>query len=284
LASPFAASGITLKLNTIFSNDTNGSSVRSLLHVDARDIKFTDEADGSKKAVFDVLAVSFGDNGQIVDQIGKSYTFNVKSGFYERILKEGFVYYFSFPVKKPGAYQFRVALRDDRTDKVGSASQFIEVPDLKKNRVMLSGVVLENFTREQWQIYSSETPKTLGNNQNVDLSTNPMNDTSLRKFKRGTVLRYGYEIYNAKLDAARKPSLTTQIRIFRDGKLVLDGKKNPLELFGQTDLERIKGVGALSLGAEMPPGDYILQITITDELAKEKQRQATQFVQFELTQ
>jgi len=283
LASPFAASGVGLRLNTIFGNDARGSFVRSLLHVDARDLKFTDEADGSKKAIFDVLAVSFGDNGQIVEQIGKSYSFSVKSAAdYEKVLKDGFVYYFSFPIKKPGAYQFRVAIRDNATEKVGSASQFIEVPDLKKNRVTLSGILLENFTPQQWQAYSNDAPKKAGSSD-VDLSTNPMNDTSLRKFKRGTILRYGYEIYNARLDALGKPNLTAQVRIFRDGKLVLDGKQNQLELFGQTDLERIKTVGALSLGGEMETGDYILQIVIVDGLAKEKQKIATQFVQFELT-
>ena len=61
-------------------------------------------------------------------------------------------------------------------------------------------------------------------------------------------------------------------------------REKQLDLLGQTDLERIKTVGALSLGGEMETGDYILQIVITDGLAKEKQKIATQFVQFELTQ
>lgn len=283
LASPFAISDISLRLNTLFGSDAKGSYVRSLLHVNAQDLKFTDEKDGSKKAVFDVLAVSFGDNGQIIDQIGKSYTFNAKGATYERILKEGFVYFFTFPVKKPGAYQYRAAIRDSQSEKVGSASQFIEVPDLKKDRVTLSGIVLENFTREQWQSFASETPKTL-ESQDANVSTNPMNDTSLRRFRRGTILRYGYEIYNVKLDASKKPNVTTQVRIFRDGKLLLEGKKTPLDLFGQIDLERIKTVGALSLGSEMPTGDYILQIVITDNTAKEKQKITTQFVQFELVE
>ncbi len=282
LASPFAVSDISLRLNTLFGSDAKGSYVRSLLHINAQDLKFTDEKDGSKKAVFDVLAVSFGDNGQIIDQIGKSYTFNAKGATYERILKEGFVYFFTFPVKKPGAYQYRVAIRDSQTEKVGSASQFIEVANFTKARVTLSGIVLDNFTREQGQAFANETPKTL-ESQDANVSTNPMNDTSLRRFKRGTILRYGYEIYNAKLDASKKPNVTTQVRIFRDGKLLLEGKKTPLDLFGQSDLERIKTVGALSLGGEMPTGDYILQIVITDNLAKEKQKISTQFVQFELT-
>lgn len=284
LTSPFAVNDISVRLNTLFGNDAGGSFVRSLLHVDARDLKFTDEADGSKKATFDVLAISFGDNGQVVEQIGKSYTFNVKGAGYEKILREGFVYFFSFPVKKPGAYQFRVAIRDSQSEKVGSASQFIEVPNLKKNRLTVSGIVLETFTREQWQAFSNDSQKTIGS-QTVDLSTNPMNDTSLRRFKRGSILRYGFEVYNARPNSAKQVNLSAKLRIFRDGVLVLDGKQIPLDLTGQVDMERVKSVGAVSLGSEMPTGDYILQIVITDEnIPKQKQKIATQFVQFELVE
>ncbi len=41
-----------------------------------------------------------------------------------------------------------------------------------------------------------------------------MSDTSLRRFKRGTILRYGFEIYNAKLEAAQKPNLIFAIENF----------------------------------------------------------------------
>jgi hypothetical protein len=110
-----------------------------------------------------------------------------------------------------------------------------------------------------------------------------MNDTSLRKFKRGGVLRYGFEVYNARLSSARQPNLSARIRVFRDGALLLDGRQIPLDLSGQTDLQRVKSVGAVSLGREMPIGDYILPIIVTDDnLTKEKQKIATQFVQFEL--
>jgi hypothetical protein len=109
-----------------------------------------------------------------------------------------------------------------------------------------------------------------------------MNDTSLRQFKRGTILRYGYEIYNAKLDPARKPQITTQIRVFRDGKVVYEGKNLPVDTAGQNDLQRIKTLGALNLGIDMEAGEYILQIIVTDALAKEKNKISAQFVQFEV--
>ncbi|MBK8810656.1 MAG: hypothetical protein IPN69_07975 [Acidobacteria bacterium] len=194
----------------------------------------------ASKAVFDVLAVSFGDNGQPVDQISKTYTLRTNALGYEKIQRDGFVYHFTFPVKKPGAYQFRIAIRDSQANKVGSASQFIEVPNLKKNRLTISGIVLENFTVEQWKSFVNGQPDAkLG-------TTDPMDDTSTRRFKRGSVLRYGFEIYNARLDGAKRPNLTTQIRVFRDRKLVLDGKQIPLDLGGQSDFARAKSVGAIS--------------------------------------
>ena len=42
--------------------------------------------------------------------------------------------------------------------------------------------------------------------------------------------------------------------------------------------------GALVIGGKMLPGDYILQVIVTDSLAKAKQQIATQFVQFEIVE
>jgi len=284
LTSPFAVNDISLRLNALFGNSVEqGSYVRSLLHVRAQDLKFTDEPDGTKKAVFDILAITFGDNGVPIEQVFRPYVMPVNDEMYKRILKNGFVYFFTLPIKKPGAYQLRTAIRDSQTGKVGSASQFIEVPNLKKERLTVSGIVLENLTEAQWKVFASETSNVTETLQNAgEEKPNPMNDTSLRRFKRGTILRYGFEIYNAKQDASKRPNLTAQIRIFRDGKLLLGGRPTPVEIAGQTDLARIKSSGAINLTSTMLSGDYILQIIITDNNAKAKRKISTQYVQFEV--
>jgi hypothetical protein len=38
------------------------------------------------------------------------------------------------------------------------------------------------------------------------------------------------------------------------------------------------------LGDEMQPGDYVLQIAVTDKLRKPKENSASQFVQFEIVE
>jgi hypothetical protein len=198
------------------------------------------------------------------------------------MLRDGFVYSFVFPIRTAGAYQMRVALRDQNSEKVGSANQFIEVPNLKKERLTLSGIILENLTPAQWEKLSQE--ETNPNLTPAPVLTNPQSDTSLRRFRRGTVLRYAFEIYNARLDAAQKPQVQTQMRVFRDGKMLFEGKQNALDSSGQTNMQKIAAGGAMSLGNALTTGDYVLQIIVTDNLAKEKHRISSQFVQFEIVE
>ena len=271
LVSPFAVSGVDLRLNALFGEDAkSGTFVRSLLHINARDLTFNDQKDGTKKATIEVLAMSFGDNGQVIDQMARGYSIVVKANEYKRMLDEGFVYQFTFPVKKPGAYQYRVAVRDAIGGNVGSASQFIEVPSVKKDRLAVSSILLQNVSAEQWQgISSGVRPDTAI-------------DTALRRVRGNSVLRYGYEIYGARLDSEKHPHLTTRVRIFRDGKVFFEGKDTAVNVSSQGDLDRVKATGALAIGKMMQAGDYVLQVVVTDALAKGKGQMTTQFVEFEV--
>ena len=279
LGSPFVVNDIGLRLNLLYANDLRqGNYIKALLHIDVKDLKFTPAPKGEKQATFEILSASFGDNGVLVEQVGRSYTVTVNDQNYQKMLTEGLVYQLTFPVVKPGAYQYRVAVRDPQAQTVGSASQFIEVPNLKKSNHVISGIVLDSFSTEVWQ------KAVAADSASGELPSNSLGDTSLRRFKPDSVIRYGFEVYNAKLDAAKKPNLTTRIRIIRDGKLVLDGKPQPLDLTGQTDMQRAKSVGVVAFGKGSPPGDYILQIIVIDNLAKPKQQISTQFVQFEIVE
>ena len=276
LTSPFAVNEIPVRLNALFGSTPMASGyVRSLLHVKSENLKFEDAPDGMKKLVFDVMAIAFGDNGAVVDQVGKTYTLTMRKEAYDKVVKTGFVYDFTFPVKKAGAYQLRVAIRDHGSDRVGSANQFIEVPNLKKDRLMLSGVVLENISIGDWTLRSQ--------GKQPAVESDPLIDTSLRQFKRGTVLNYGYAIFNSRPGSVEGGNLSSLIRIYRDGKMIYEGKPQAV-LPPQSGQKLLNSSGSVVLGKEMLPGDYVLQIVVTDKLAKEKHSSAGQFVQFEIVE
>jgi VWFA-related protein len=292
LTSPFASGGVHLRLTSLFGNDAKaGSFVRSLLHIDARDLTFTDEPEGWHKAVIDVFALTFGDNGQVVDHVDRVQTIRVRGETYKRALDNGFVFILTVPVKKPGAYQLRTALRDTASEHVGSATQFIEVPDIKKNRLTISGIIINGLdpsakrkaTDKDTESATLAPGASASKAEEEITDIDPKAGPAVRTFRRGMILQYDYLIYNAQLDkAAGRPQVQTQMRLFRDGKQIFTGRVLPHDPGNQPDMKRLPASGALQLGTDMTPGEYILQIIVTDTLAKDKYRTATQWIDFEI--
>jgi VWFA-related protein len=279
LTSPFGATGVNLNLYAVSGHDVqSGYFIRSLVYIEGKDLKFSQEADGTRKANFDIIAMTFGDNGTSVDQVAKNYTIRVSEKVYQNILDKGFVYNLPIAIKKPGAYQFRIAVRDSASEKIGSVSQFIEVPALRK-KLSISKIVLNNFTPEEWRKISTGRPAANQDNQQASLSS-----TVLRRFKRGTIVHYDAIVYNAKPESIQKSQLQVQVRLFREKNLILESKLSPLNTAGQIDLQRLETSGSITLGKNLQAGDYIMQLVIMEIPAKGKPKISTQFVEFEIVE
>jgi VWFA-related protein len=283
LTSPFGESGVNVRLTSLFSNDGKaGSFVRSLLHVKASDLSFSDEPDGWKKVVFDVLAVTYGDNGSVVDQIGKTETVRMSQRLFKHVSESGFDYVFTFPIKKPGAYQFRAAFRDSTTERVGSATQFLEVPDIKKGRLTLSGIVIEGYGESTPSPANAPEGSVPSLVDGWNVPRDPGAGPGVRKFERGMIMNYGFQIYNAQSDKTSGPNLQWQVRVFKDGKPIYSGKQLSVSVAGAPDLKRLPAGGSLQIRDHMELGDYVMQVVVTDAAAPEKHRTATQWIDFEI--
>ena len=134
--------------------------------------------------------------------------------------------------------------------------------------------MIENLPFTEWQ--KRETGQQV-------TGSNPLNDTSLRQFKRGTVLNYGFTIYNAKT-AGAAANLSYQTRVFRDGKPIFEGGVQPVVAMPSEDPKSVGFNAALALGSTMLPGDYVLQVTIIDNTAKQGRNTTSQFVTFEIVE
>ena len=126
----------------MFTNFDNGSLLRSLLFIKAQDLVFVDEPDGGHKATFDLGIILFGENGGVADQQSRLITLRLHNDTYQSALRNGIVYSLDTPLKRPGAFRFRIALRDQGSSRIGSAGQFIQVPNVADGRLALSGLVV----------------------------------------------------------------------------------------------------------------------------------------------
>jgi hypothetical protein len=211
------------------------------------------------------VAVTFGETGQTVDTTGRVYDVRVHSPLYAGALKDGQLYTVTFPVKKAGAYQMPVVVRDRNSAQLGSATQFIEVPDVKLGRLALSSIVPER---------SSERPETEGQLA----ESNRQGSAAVRVFRPGSSVHHAYQILNGRAGPNGQPALESQVRLFCNGRELYTGKFTALSVDGRPDTKRLETGGDLTLSGKLIPGDYVLQIIVIDDLAPEKYQAASQWM------
>ena len=255
-------------------------TVDSFLHIDLGDLTIRKEG-GKVKAEFDVLIMNFGENGVPTGNLSKTFNVELTEEEFEGLSREGLVYALTFPVGRPGGYLLRAAVRDRESNRVGTASQFVFVPNVDTKRLALSGIAVNNLTYERWnsgigaggtRIRSAEADRSDDFDQ--------FNDTALRRFKPGTVLVYALEAYNIR--STREGGLTLRTRLIKDGKILFEGTERQVSVEGYKKGGSLGLQGALNLAASLSPGEYALQVIVRDRPAKKKERVASQFIQFEI--
>lgn len=262
LASPFAAQDVDVDISSFFANDkTNGSVVRSFVYLDAKDMTFT-PVEGRQQASLDLHGVIFGDNGRIVEQRRQGATISLAQSDYETALSYGLQLTFDMPVKLPGAFQVRVAARDRASSRIGSAGQFVGVPNLANKKFAMSGVVL---------------------GVGVDSVKHELYNAGARRFAPNADVYFAFMIYNATNETGALRNLVMHTKLFRDGKSIYSGPEEPVKAATSPgDLSRGFASGVVRLPSDMEPGSYYLQVTVAEVGVKDKVAPMVQWVDFEV--
>lgn len=260
VSSPFGANELTMRLTALFANDpVRGSMLRAFVVVDAKDVTFTTDPGGGRMARLHLMGVLFNENGGVVDRPELNVASGLNTELYERAQRDGLVYVFDVPLKRPGAFQLRMAVRDLNSQRIGAAGQFVQAPNLNDGQLALSGIVLY-----------ADTAKSESDDWKTSLV--------LRRFPQGASLVFGYTIYNAALDKkTQQPQLTTQTVVFRDSVKIYSSDRVAVATAEQADLKRIGAGARLQLGPALTPGEYVVQIVVEDRVAKRTTTQLTQF-------
>ncbi len=261
LISPFAAQDLEVEVNSFFANaNAEGSIIRSFIYLNPANLSFVAN-NGRQETALEMHGVIFGDNGTVVKKVKHDIVLSLGENEYQQAIRDGLPdavrLRFDMPVKKPGSYQVRIALRDRTSAKIGSAGQFIEVPDLNNNRLALSGIVLRGSA-------AAATPATI-------MITPPG-----RRFPVNSDLHFSVLAYNA------TPNLVLQTKLFRDGKLVKTDAATGLDVTNKDSLGQSLITNVMRLTPDLEPGDYYLQVVITDKAAKNKKAAVSQWVDFQI--
>jgi VWFA-related protein len=255
LVDSFPAHGLPVLLSLTYLNTpANGLVVTSSLEISARGLTFG--SDGTQPATIRLAGVVLNDKGKIAGSFRNQFNVNPRQAGQA---DEGIFYNHHTPLT-PGIYQFRVAARDEKSGLVGSAMQWIVVPDLARNQLTLSSVLLGGQVVE-------DRSKTA--NPQVQLSVD-------HSFARTAPLGYWIFVYNAKRDSGGNPQLTVQTHVLRDGQPVLSSPPRKVNN-GGPDPQRIPFGEELALKT-LKPGRYDLKVTITDALAGTIASQVADFI------
>ncbi|MBK9765841.1 MAG: hypothetical protein IPP63_01775 [Chloracidobacterium sp.] len=244
--------------------------MKTFVTVNGSDLTFEKLPDNRYKTSFDIVAITVDARGRLLDERPKNYTLTLGEQEHTNILERGLITTFLVPIPGPGGFQVRLAVRDVSSEKVGSASQFVEIPDLNNKKLALSGLVLSASG-------SDELSSAGGTSE-------ALRDTSLRQFKAGSVLNFGYQIFNARIDKARRTDLGVKLKLYRDGKIISDGGLVPAADLVDESNGIFSSKGSVRLNKDLPQGDYLLQIELIDALSGNKPKPAIQFLQFDIVE
>jgi VWFA-related protein len=241
----------SLSVGYLYTPET-GTSLNVSMEID--DALGFDPANDKKETAVDVLGIALDDRGMF-------------SSFKQRlnVTREAMLatndhrvqWNQSMPLPA-GLYQVRLAVRDRETGRVGSALQWIEVPEISANGASISSI----FVGERRGGDPISAPK-------PPIKVN-------RVFDRSSRLRYLAYAYNA-TQAADPGGPAIEVKVLRDGEAVRGipvtqpvlasvGNSKTISLSGEIDLARLAA------------GIYTLQISVIDKPGKTSASQQIDFV------
>jgi VWFA-related protein len=243
-----------------------GTYITASMEVDSAALDFS-SGNNSPSSTVDIAGVIIDDQGKLIKSFQNQLQIKPPANGEVTRDKRGIVYNFRTDLK-PGLYQVRVASREGKSGRSGSAVQWIEVPNLATHVFSLGSLNVGEVTSA-----GGDAGKEGSAPDRVFMSV-------ARRLLRNSRLRFLTQVYNAARNPTgdQAPDVALQVHIFRDNQPVMTTAQAKVQTAGMQDLVRIPYAADISLDG-IPPGRYRLQVTAIDRIAKTS---ATQNVNFEI--
>jgi VWFA-related protein len=232
-----------------------GSGALINTHIDTKALNLP-QVNGTHQSEIDLLVALFDEKGKLAASFSERISFNIRPERLENALQHGMSYR-RLTQLKPGFYQARVVVREEGSARLGSASKWVEIPDLGKKQLTLSGVLLSSGEEEQ------QNPQPANSAQE---GYAPRPSSASRRFKRGGAVDFMVFAYNAKIEK-NATDLVIQSQVYSGSKLVYASPLAKMNTPENTDLQRIPYAARISLG-DFTSGPYELRLVVIDRLTK----------------
>src|SRR5262245_34578446 len=134
--------GIDVRLSADFVSLQDGATQLVVSgSVDVAKLPFV-RLPGRRQATLESVAVAFDEQGEAVATLQTERTaMDLSDADFAGVLEAGIPYQKAVALK-PGRYQVRLAAREDATGLLGSAWQWVDIPEISADRLMLSSLFL----------------------------------------------------------------------------------------------------------------------------------------------
>jgi len=263
-SSPFISGNLNVTGEAVsFIDQLRRNIINTTLHVDERDLVFgSGSEDGYRNAEVEVAGILATD--RIVKRHAGQARFGTPVRDFEEHRQRSFDTSFEIQAPVPGLYSLIASVRQRREGRIGNVSILVEVPDIRRSELAVSGIA------------------TYAQSENSDSGSSgyPIS----RKFRRSDPFVCYFQVYNARRDkSGGRTRMESQYRFYRDNTLVKASEVLAVPDSGANAASNIKAVTLdINPGEELPAGDYLLEILVVDHLADKKTNTITRSVAIEL--
>ena len=237
---------------------TDGEQVSLQAQIDGTKLNYREQS-GRLLLELELAAVVYDRTGKPVNTVTETIRGSMSVAEVEAAKRTGF-HYSKRIALKPGLYNIRLGVREVGTERVGTATTWIEVPNLSAGKLTLSSILLTKDSVETGTppgLFASQgSPSALG----------------VSSYRTGSPILYYLMIYNA----SGASDLRMQWEIAEASKVIHQTGWQPVaaRLIGR-DKKGIEIGGQLAL--TLRPGLYELRISVTDSKSKKTTQRTVPF-------
>ena len=260
----FNKSDLHVRMTALYRRTIKGQTVvHNLLYIDPRDITFRTDLYGIHYAALDLAILASGYGIDPLAALSRHITIDANDDKLKKLQKDGILFTLDVPVKQAGPYQIRACVLDDTSHAAGTAGQYIDIPDLKKQHIALTTPLIDDVTAP-------------GETRFNDVSS------ALREFRAGDRLAFAFHIESDKDGRAvvTPGKFDTQVQLYRDRTPIL---KDPVSVAPAPGKDQRAVYGELRLNSTLRPGQYYLQAMTTDRGGKIP-RTASSWIEFQVVE